>query len=560
MPPVEPSSHLTSAVTVRSAIFGSDFLSVWATCSHTDEVDPHAPLIAAMSVIGDRFARYLPPNFCVQLASSFGVRHKELALFLHPAMRNSLTMCHVFKMTLQFRSRSEATDSAENLIVLFSAMRSKLTYLTRINISLDAGYEHLFGKRCPTLRAALLGALPSRLQAVHISLSNPHVGLHIDADDLRTTLAALPHLRELRLIGYAQVLASSGITELLRPDRPVDAQQQQLLFFPALQRLEAHVSCRSNYMRFLTVASQSVVVSQLHEEFALRCYDRGDVDVALLAETVLPKLSHIRAIGDSFLATDLQLSGPLDLSSLRGCKKIGNRFLERVDFGGITLDLSVLTGLEELGSHFLCESKNINNLLLPPNLRRIVGGYFCAQTHITALDFSRVSHSLESIDLTFFAYMSPMVKFDTSSSFADARIDGCARGFFHRCVSLVEIDLGGFERGLVEAAIGNSFLSGCTALVTVRGMRGLAGVKRVGKFFMHSTSHLADCDFAQMSSLLVAEDEPLLLLHGSALKSKSKILVRIMDANQSGKQLVQVEGEEEEKKDAEDDFRLFDDY
>ena len=114
-------------------------------------------MLALMAAIGDRFARYLPPNFCVQLAD--GVTHKELRLFLDPALRNSLTMCFAFKMKVKFLAPyGVKLDSEDSLKSLFQLMRSKLLHIEKLEMGFDNDYSKQLAES-NTLRSAMLASL-----------------------------------------------------------------------------------------------------------------------------------------------------------------------------------------------------------------------------------------------------------------------------------------------------------------------------------------------------------------------------------------------------------------
>ena len=128
------------------------------------------------------------------------------------------------------------------------------------------------------------------------------------------------------------------------------------------------------------------------------------------------------------------------------------------------------------------------------------------------------------INLWELACYSPIVKFDTTP--LAGRIVGNARGFLNGCRILTEVDLSGL-RGIT--IIGDYFLYGCSALVTVRGMGGLAQVVEVGRSFLAESSSLVECDLGQMMSLKKVGDD---FLSGSALEqSGAKIVEEIMAAN-----------------------------
>lgn len=282
MPPIQRSLHLTSAVYVRASRFAKN--------------EPNAAILARLSVIGDRFARYLPPNFCVQLPPESAVLHQELRLFLSPAMRNSLTMCHVFRMKVLFSDAVElhtTTCSDEMLTSLFAAMRSKLTYIRQLDVILSDWYGDVIAPS-DTLRCALYSSFPPSLQSLTLTAAS-HC-FSITASDI-LLLSAIPHLHELRLLGDDVKVSQDGIAELFREEeeRKEDDDDDDhndkkttreksagggICFFPALQRLEATVE-QESYLDFLPRAKRSKLLPQLWE-FALRLPHDRDIDLNVL--------------------------------------------------------------------------------------------------------------------------------------------------------------------------------------------------------------------------------------------------------------------------------------
>lgn len=489
----------------------------------------NATPLAKLVVISDRFARFLAPNFCVQL--QLGLLHTELRFLLQPALRNSLPMAFVFKLQMNIVARlvqrdlteeeAEAqrktsssfskqlpmptfeTESEGDIVNLCLLMRKSFPHIEELEVVFDNIHQQLLQESTAAGHSlcGVLQALPATLQT--LVLDAPHTSIdyiNVTACDI-DVLAALPHLRQLRLLeGF--VLSDDGFAALFRSEKPSAADASiiiSFLFFPRLTVLEAQST--RNYIEILEAASKSALMPQLSGEFSLRTAKQNrafvDVDVSTLP---LHCLKGVRVLGDRAFACRLRfINGPLNLEPLRYLHTAGESFFSNADFGHANsgIDLSPMSDLRRVGRAFLAGVHNFNDKIVwPPNLQHIDGGAMLARAEITELDLAPLCSSLVTIDLGGFARGSSLRKFD-STPLRGVRIVGDSTAFADACDNLMELDLTGF----VVSKIGKWFCDGCRALKKVTGCSGFHQVEEIDFGFMWGTRSLVEFDGSALQSL-----------------------------------------------------------
>lgn len=479
--------------------------------------------IFIVAIIGDHFARYIPPNLCVQLSGPNrelgGIRHDEMSLFLSPFLRNNNTMCFVYQLHLVFSaSQQTAADRRVKQQLefecLFPAMKRKLLHISSLSMEFDAEYGRLLDCNNSNNTQLMLSSLPASLLRLTLSLLSD---VDFCARDIATLSSQVPHLRELHLLG-GLCLDETAFDELLRPNSPAP-------FFPSLRCVETTVKGKC-FEEILVAASRSALLPQLREfmlssDLQEEVFEIADVDAASLP---LRSLERITRLGNRVLA-NARFTGAekLDFASLQYVTSVGDHFLGASIFDCDILDLRDMSSLTSIDSNFFCCGKGVKQVLLP-SLRSIGSGMFYACQDIEEIDWCFATASLRCIDARRFAGQTSIRRLETLPLLG--KVVGDAGAFCWSCQRLCTIDVSGLA-GLTD--LGSAFLYKCTALQSVTGMRALARVTHIGREAFAQTFSLSECDVAQMVSVQFIAGS---FMFNSAMEETGNILIEaIMKRN-----------------------------
>lgn len=563
--PIAPSSHLTSCIFIRGSCFAKNNNKNAAVC-------------AVMAVVGDRFARFLAPNFVVQTAGcggsvddddddddddykddafSRGVTHKELSLFFHRALGCGLVMAFVFKAKVHFVAPAflAGRESRTAFRGLFECMHAGFHHMISLDLVFDERYSEIVAmapRSSPLRSAVILPNLPPSLESLSLQSTGVFT-MWLDQHDV-LLLSAMPYLRRLRcdmsVEGLVEMFKAAAVPVQQTSDSDSAEQGQHehgknkscCSFFPNLRTIEGH-TMHQNFFDIVKVASCGRITTQL-DQFALRPVTSLFEDsftavtrcaVGQLTHALL-SLGQCRSIGDFCLAPGLVFDAPLDLATLEDCLSLGNSFLRSADVANCvghsdypdTLDLSELRSLRRLGSHALCSVSGARRVILPASIQRIGSHFMADGAKFEEIDFAALPR-LRSIDLSSFGQRSLFQRVDTSPLLGKTILGDC-RHFLRECETVVEVNLSGLAH--VAPRLGEKFLCGATSLQKVLGMEALARCEFVDSYFLANTRSLVSCDFYQMISLKQVGEYG--ILAGSALAVHGKEVCEwIMEKNKS---------------------------
>lgn len=255
---------LTSHIFMRAMEHGVDVLIPCTECTtqgsndvpYTFYVIRRNAALPLLSVVSDRFARAMPPNFCVQLSE--GLLQKELDFFFFPALRNGLTMCFVFRLCLFICSDTIRAQCLSALRCFCSKLRPRLPHITEMHIVFDTA-----NAESDSHRLAVFDALPQTLSKLTVSLPRDACDWAdpccINDRDMAVLGTNCPHLAEFRVL-HDMYVSERGLRALFQPPS-----EETRGLFPSLRRLEATVDGVTQAVIDEVTASNRALLSQLVE-------------------------------------------------------------------------------------------------------------------------------------------------------------------------------------------------------------------------------------------------------------------------------------------------------